>query len=138
MSMPRGIRNNNPGNIDRNPNNKWLGLATDQSSDKRFCVFVAPEYGIRALIKLIQNYAKQGNNTIRKIINKYAPSNENNTGVYIKQVCEAVGSSPDDILDLSSYIPTSKLVKAIIRHENGVQPYSDDLLKKAWDLLKCR
>jgi hypothetical protein len=26
--IPRGIRNNNPGNIEYNPNTKWQGLAS--------------------------------------------------------------------------------------------------------------
>lgn len=26
-NIPRGIRNNNPGNIRNNPNNRWVGLS---------------------------------------------------------------------------------------------------------------
>ncbi len=54
--MTRGIRNNNPGNIDHNPKNKWQGqLQHDPKIEKRFCRFESPEYGIRALMKLLCN-----------------------------------------------------------------------------------
>ncbi|MDE9591255.1 structural protein, partial [Xenorhabdus bovienii] len=59
--MTRGLRNNNPGNIDHNPANKWQGqLPHDLSIEKRFCRFESPEYGIRALIKLLINYHGNG------------------------------------------------------------------------------
>ncbi|OTA21061.1 structural protein [Xenorhabdus beddingii] len=63
--MSRGIRNNNPGNIDHNPKNKWQGqLRHDPKIEKRFCRFESPEYGIRALMKLLSNYHKNGYQTV--------------------------------------------------------------------------
>ena len=47
--LPRGIRNHNPGNIDKGAD--WEGLADDQSSDSRFCVFKDPVWGIRAMAR---------------------------------------------------------------------------------------
>ncbi len=54
----RGIRNNNPGNIDYNPRNDWQGqLGYEQGVTKpRFARFDSPENGIRALAKLLINY----------------------------------------------------------------------------------
>ncbi|HDF2344629.1 TPA: structural protein, partial [Morganella morganii] len=53
--MSRGIRNNNPGNIDYRPANNWKGqLPYDKSIEPRFCRFSAPEYGIRAIIALLR------------------------------------------------------------------------------------
>lgn len=46
---PRGIRNNNPGNIRRN-GDPWQGLAETQG-DKEFFTFTTPVYGIRALAR---------------------------------------------------------------------------------------
>lgn len=58
--MTRGIRNNNPGNIDYNPANKWQGqLPMDKVIEPRFCRFESPEYGIRALMKLLSTYHKK-------------------------------------------------------------------------------
>ncbi|SFO05754.1 hypothetical protein [Xenorhabdus japonica] len=58
--MTRGIRNHNPGNIDHNSANKWQGQIGIETGVKnpRFCRFESPEYGIRALMKLLTNYHK--------------------------------------------------------------------------------
>jgi hypothetical protein len=124
----RGIRNNNPGNIDRNAT-KWQGMAADQSGDPRFIVFKTPQYGIRAIARLILTYQNQhGLNTIRKIIGRWAPPNENNTSAYVKAVAASCGVLPDDVIDADSIGIMLPLVKAIITHENGSSPYSDALV----------
>ena len=57
MTRPaRGERNNNPGNIRHG--SKWQGLSAQQT-DPSFCQFVSPEYGIRAIYKLLQTYQKK-------------------------------------------------------------------------------
>lgn len=83
QQLPRGIRNNNPGNIRHGAN--WLGLNTNgQDIDSSFCVFTAPVYGIRALAKVLINYKRiHGLNTVRQIVSRYAPPNENQTTAYI-------------------------------------------------------
>lgn len=53
--IARGERNNNPGNIRHG--SKWQGLSAEQT-DKDFCQFISPEYGIRAIYKLLQTYQK--------------------------------------------------------------------------------
>lgn len=55
MSTPRGIRNNNPGNIDFNSRNNWQGQLGVETGG-RFAIFDTPENGIRALGKLLINY----------------------------------------------------------------------------------
>lgn len=121
MSMlPRGIRNNNPGNIDRRDGTKWQGMAADQSGDMRFVVFNSPESGIRALARVLLTYFdKHGLTTVRQIISRWAPSVENNTDAYIAEVCKAIGVGSRDPLDLHAYAHMKPLVEAIIRHENG-------------------
>jgi len=124
-AVPRGIRNNNPGNIDRNPANPWQGLSEDQSSDPRFCVFTDPTWGIRAIARLLISYQdKYKINTVRGIINRWAPPNENNTTAYIYTVAKAVGVQPDDKIDIHEYTAMEPIVQAIIRHENGAGPLS--------------
>ena len=46
MSLPRGLRNNNPGNI-RNSSTVWVGEITP-SKDKSFKQFKSMAYGYRA------------------------------------------------------------------------------------------
>ncbi|MEQ1965429.1 structural protein [Xenorhabdus khoisanae] len=133
--MSRGIRNNNPGNIDHNPANKWQGqLPHDTKIEKRFCRFETAEHGIRALMKLLTNYHKGGHNSVSKMINRYAPNSENNTSAYIKGVAKALNVDPNQALDINK--PTLiALAKSIIRHENGRQPYSDDTFTRAFEML---
>lgn len=130
MSIPRGIRNNNPGNIDRNAT-AWQGMAADQSSDPRFVVFNSPEYGIRAMAKVLMSYgAKYGIDTVRGVINRWAPPNENDTEAYIVHVAETLGVGPDTHISLSSPSVLVVLVAAIIKHENGQQPYDQPTIAK--------
>jgi hypothetical protein len=126
--MPRGIRNNNPGNIERGQAS-WRGMAPDQSPDPRFVVFASPEFGIRALAKILLNYQrKHGIRTIDGIIRRYAPPGENDAGAYARAVAAACGVDPMERIDIAQRLPD--IVPAIIRHENGRQPYSDDLIAR--------
>jgi hypothetical protein len=123
----RGIRNNNPGNI-RKSGAKWQGMR-DVQDDPDFVQFIAPEWGIRALARTLSTYYNtHGLRTVRAIISRWAPPNENNTDAYVRAVSSAVGKSADAPLALSTDLPA--LVKAIIRHENGINPYSDDTIAK--------
>lgn len=122
----RGLRNNNPGNI-RHGSSQWQGMSSDQSGDNAFVQFDAPEYGIRALTKLLRNYQERdGLLTVRSIINKYAPPSENDTGAYVAHVARAAGVNPDDRININyKMVP---IVTAIIKHENGLQPYSTETI----------
>ncbi|MGV8004491.1 structural protein [Photorhabdus temperata subsp. temperata] len=133
--MSRGIRNNNPGNIRWGDN--WQGLIpASQRTDKSFCQFVSPEYGLRAIIKVIQNYHKKyGINTISGIISRYAPTNENNTDAYINHVCKNAGVTRDQVVDVFNKVFMTELIKSIINMENGSQPYSPAVIDKAFSLL---
>lgn len=127
---PRGIRNNNPGNIDRT-NERWQGMSADQSADERFVVFDSAEWGIRALTKVLRNYGLRHDiNSVRGVIERWAPSVENNTEAYINQVASALGVNPDQIIDLQDPDTLQPLVTAIIKHENGQQPYTAELIRK--------
>lgn len=122
MTDTRGIRNFNPGNIRRNAT-VWMGMAAIQN-DPSFVVFVAPEYGIRAIAKIMRSYRALGLNTIREVVRRWAPPSENNTDAYVAAVCAECSVGPDDTIDLDNVMPL--LVKAIIYHENGVCPYTDE------------
>lgn len=138
MATPRGIRNNNPGNIDRT-GDKWQGMAADQSGDDRFVVFVAPQWGIRALVKVLLSYQrKHGIKTIRGIINRWAPPVENNTSAYVEQVAKACGVEPDDTIDIENKAVLRALVSSIIKHENGQQPYGAGVIELGIDLALAK
>ncbi|EDU7983796.1 structural protein [Salmonella enterica subsp. diarizonae] len=134
MNTPRGIRNNNPGNI--RWGDDWKGLVPkSQRTDKDFCQFITPEYGIRAMIVILRNYQrKHGLNTITGIINRWAPTNENNTQAYIDSVAKTTGTAPDQFVHTDDSRFMMKLLQAIIRHENGVQPYGFDMFVRAVEL----
>ena len=114
---PRGIRLNNPGNIEITKI-KWKGTVTP-SADPRFEQFVSPEMGIRAIARDLLTGNKRGEDTVAEIIHAWAPAVENDTQAYIAAVCKVIGCRPEQILDVDSYSTMSALVKAIIRHENG-------------------
>ncbi|HHP3381861.1 TPA: structural protein [Salmonella enterica subsp. enterica serovar Muenchen] len=134
MNTPRGIRNNNPGNI--RWGDDWKGLVPkSQRTDKDFCQFITPEYGIRAMIVILRNYQRKHDlNTITGIINRWAPTNENNTQAYIDSVAKSTGVTPDQFVHTDDSRFMMKLLQAIIRHENGVQPYGFDVFVRAVEL----
>lgn len=115
--LPRGIRNNNPGNI-RETGADWLGQNGD---DGAFCIFIAPEYGIRAMARIFANYRKRGISTIEQIIMTWAPPSENNTQAYIAAVAHECESMAEAMVN-DALMP--RFIAAVIRHENGQQPYS--------------
>lgn len=132
-TTPRGIRNANPGNLRHGE--KWQGRA-DKQTDADFVQFTNAQFGIRALMRVLITYEKKGLNTVRAIIRRWAPPNENNTEAYINSVAQQLGVMPDEPIDVDSYDTALALVKAIIRHENGAKPgggewYSDKLITDA-------
>lgn len=126
-AQPRGIRNHNPGNI-RHSNDKWQGLApADEQTDKDFCKFIDPTWGIRALAVLLITYQdKHKLRTVRGIINRWAPPVENNTSAYVDAVAEAANVLPTDKLDMHKYEHIRPILEAIIRHENGKGPKANE------------
>ncbi|HHB7461288.1 TPA: hypothetical protein ACN7LN_001294 [Klebsiella pneumoniae] len=124
-SAARGLRNNNPGNIEAG-SNSWDGQA---GSDGRFAKFVTPEHGILALGKNLLSYQRQGYDTVSEIVNRWAPASDgNNTEAYIAALCKKLNVTPNDQLNMSDINTLRQLCAGIIQHENGKQPYSEDQL----------
>lgn len=133
IETPRGIRNNNPGNI-RHSRVKWVGEADDQP-DADFVTFSAPEYGIRAICKILLSYqADDQCKTIRQMISRWAPQNENDTQAYVSAVSTGCGCAPDELVNVRLASVMAPLVEAIIRQENGEQPYPSPLIAQALSL----
>lgn len=130
MSEPRGIRNNNPGNIRHGDD--WRGQS-DNQIDTEYVKFDEPEYGIRAMVRVLRTYYyKHGLTTIAAMISRWAPPNENNTTSYIASVSRRVGIPADQPMYIEKIMVP--MIKAIIHHENGKQPYSDEQIIKAIEL----
>lgn len=131
--LPRGIRNNNPGNLRRSSDN-WKGLRAEQA-DPDFFQFEAPEYGYRALIKTLQTYrTKRGCITLADFIKRWAPSTENNTGAYIRAVCQDLQMPSTYVPDIYDKGTMCALAAAISRVENGVPAVMKDV-EKGWELI---
>lgn len=122
LSLPRGERNNNPGNLVRG-SSAWEGEV--QGNDPRYASFSSPEAGIRAMGKTLIRYQKYGLNTVSGIIGRWAPASENDTASYVRSVAKALGVGPDAAIDVSNAETLTRLTKAIIQVENGKQPYTD-------------
>lgn len=133
-SAPRGIRNNNPGNLIFT-NINWTGkLPKEQNKDRRFEMFITPEYGIRAMIKDLKNDIEKGKNTVPALMTEYAPRFENNTDAYIQMVCKDLKVSAT-----AKLLPTKNtlrlLVHSISRVENGGNFITNELFDKAYAMI---
>jgi hypothetical protein len=114
QSLPRGIRNNNPGNI--RSGSAWQGATGADSAG--FVIFKDSCWGIRALATDLTNKIKRGLTTIRQIITVYAPPSENNTAAYVAAVSGSTGLGADDPLT-GDQQTIHDLIRAIMDHENG-------------------
>ena len=130
--LPRGIRNNNPGNlvITTIP---WKGkIPKDSNTDGKFEQFDTMINGIRAMMKDVIHDIRGGKNTIEKLFAEYAPKEENDLEAYIKAVCKETGLVRHEILTISKDI-ICFIAKAISKHENGGYFISNEQLESAWN-----
>lgn len=128
--VPRGCRNNNPGNLERGKQ-PWVGEIRD-GNEPRFCQFKTPEDGIRAIGVCIMSYvdkrrAPDGTpiDTIDDVIGRWAPSTENDTKAYARYVAGVLKMRSDETVNFYDWDNIKNLTTALIAHENGVQPYTD-------------
>ena len=124
MSLPRGIRNNNPLNIRRTGKDQWKGLSKTQC-DRSFCQFETLEWGWRAAFYLLTRtyYHKYRLYTIRAIVNRWAPkADHNDTAAYIANVSRLTGIAPDAPLGIPSEQPARWMMlgAAMAIQENGL------------------
>lgn len=119
----RGLRNNNAGNIRWDNKTNWEGQIG--ADDKGFIIFESPEYGIRAMTRVLQSYQRRGVVKLGDIIATWAPAIENNVEAYIKSVESQTGFKRGQVMFVQNY---PELIAAIIKHENGSQPYAMALI----------
>lgn len=118
LMLPRGIRNNNPGNI-RLGKIRWQGQKPVQT-DSSFVEFESPVMGLRALMKVLLTYwVKYRLDTVESIINRYAPPHENATDHYIHHVTKVLKVKRRDRIDVKNPKTLRALAQSICLHENG-------------------
>lgn len=132
--LPLGVRNNNPGNIEWG--SPWEGLVPRSQATlpdgQRFAQFVDAASGIRAIARtLITYYDKRKANdgskidTIAEVIERWAPSHENNTSAYANHVGKLMSVDPKAMINVKDYDTMRGLVVGIIAHENAGYAYPD-------------
>lgn len=130
---PRGLRNNNPGNL-RLSKDKWKGLRPIQS-DKEFFQFTEMKWGYRAMLMTLRNYRKRhGCKSLASIINRYAPATENNTSGYLSRVCSELQVPATYEPDVDDKQTMCALAAAMSQVECGVPAVMSDI-EAGWDLL---
>lgn len=77
-----GVRNCNPLNIRFSSSNSWLGML--ETPCQGFCRFESMEYGVRAALFLLRKYVVAYKcSSVPLLINRWAPSFENDTNSYV-------------------------------------------------------
>ena len=122
---------NNPGNTGKHAKKDrgdWAGEI--DSPHERWAKFDTPQHGLAAAAVAVRKIANEtlapeGKPfTIRNYAHKYAPPEENDTEVYIRNVSRYSGLDPDAELDRRDVFAMAKLLKAKVRFESGV-PHSE-------------
>ncbi len=113
--LPRGLRNNNPLNIEAGGFTQ--GQPGFAGSDGRFARFQSPDQGMQAANTLLDSYAKRGLTTPAAIVGRWAPSSDgNNVKAYAADVASKLGIGPNDPITPSM---RPQLIAAMAAHENG-------------------
>lgn len=127
------MRNNNPCNI-RISTDVFQGEVRP-SGDKAFKQFETMAYGYRAAFRILKTYINNYKcDTIRKIISRWAPANENHTENYIRTVSERSGIPENDTVYADNREMMIRIVAAMSFVENGWEAEMSDVIR-GWELL---
>lgn len=131
-NLPRGLRNNNPGNI--RINNDLFQGEVRPSRDKEFKQFKNMAYGYRAIFRTLLTYYRIYRlETIRQMISRWAPPKENKTDTYIKAVSDYAGIPADDFISFDRE-QMIRIVAGMSKVENGRDADMSDVIA-GWNLL---
>lgn len=133
---PRGIRNNNPGNLNYVGQN---GATLEEHATPRFARFNSAFEGFAALGKQIKAYYNgtskaagyQKLQSVEDIISRFAPASENNTQAYINKLSKMLGVGRGDSLNIQDPQVLATLMNGITQIENGKNPYAPEMVLKA-------
>ena len=127
-----------------------------EQTDPAFCQFENLAYGWRAAFKLLTRtyYHTYRLYTIRAIVTKWAPPNENNTRAYVENVSRLTGIGPDEPLGIPSESPSRwialgaagipsespsrwiALGAAMAIQENGITSIDWFAMLKGWEMAR--
>ena len=118
---PRGIKNDNPGNIRWSHAMTWDGESgTDNNG---FVIFSTPADGLRALATLLTTYqVREHIHTVTDLVERYAPAGVVLEDSYAGFISEVVGVGRTERIDIIALMPL--IMRAMIWFENGQNPYA--------------
>ena len=109
-------------------------------TDRAFVQFKSLEWGWRAAFYLLTRtyYHKYRLDTIRDIVTRWAPPNENNTQAYIENVSRLTGIAPDDPLGDPSSSPARWMMvgTAMAIQENGMSSLDYFAMLRGWEMSR--
>jgi hypothetical protein len=135
MSDARGLRSNNPLNIDYHASMKWQGMA-DPPSDGRFVRFTSLAYGLRAGFLNARAYKhKHGIHTLGAYMQRFAPIGPENPRTYHDFVSKTTGIPLEQAIDLDDRATIQPILRAQVAFENGITLEEVDarMPKEVWD-----
>lgn len=135
-NQTRGCRNNNPLNI-KFGKSRWVGKITENKKDETFEEFDTLVNGLRAAIKLIQNYIKSSFNTVDKIVRRWCP--DETQDAYVKFVESTMEKNLEDYdkkkpLHWHDFDDIFVLVSAMAWQESKMK-IDRALFMKAWEAV---
>lgn len=130
-NAPRGIRNNNPGNLIYNSFTAGLGATGKDAGG--FAIFPSMDVGQAAAISNLEDYGKKGLNTIEKIVGTWAPAavpgvkyakpelmnTPEQTRNYTNFVAQQLGVAPGAPLNMQDPQVLQRIAAAKFQFENG-------------------
>lgn len=132
-TTPRGLRNNNPLNIEKNAD-LFVGEVLP-SKDVRFKQFATMAHGYRAAMCILRTYqTRHGCERLGDFISRWAPPAENDVHAYIRAVCKHSGLA--DMSDLTTVDTTNEaqmcgIIAGMSFHENGLAADMSDI-REGW------
>lgn len=105
------LSNNNPLNL------RFAGQKGAVAGRGGFARFQDMDAGLAAAWRQLLLYQGRGVDTVRGIIGKWAPPNENNTRQYISHVAKDLNVSPDARLNLANRQTAERLIASMARME---------------------
>lgn len=116
-----GLRNHNPLNL-RSASNETGKVFAGKSG--YFSRFGSDEDGLAAASRQLFLYGDRGKHTLQDVISTFAPHSENNVENYVSDVSSDTGFKPGENIDLHSPDVLKRLLPAMIKEEQGTQPFS--------------
>lgn len=132
QDLPRGIRNNNPGNLQKS-SASWDGKVPN-STDDSFEQFTSPQAGLQALAQNAIALQDKGAKSVMDLIGKWAPAKTNGinkTLSYAYGVAHEMGVDPDQPVDLRDPKALQAFTSAVTKQENGGNPYDPGMINQA-------